>query len=99
MLRIAITTGLIASALVAGPARADDVPHIDAAVAQLPGIITDGMAKTGVPGLAVAVVSGDQVVYSQGFGVRSTKTDEPVTVVVSSTSISRLPDGSPSAGR
>lgn len=79
MLRIAITTGLIASALVAGPARADDVPHIDAAVAQLPGIITDGMAKTGVPGLAVAVVSGDQVVYSQGFGVRSTKTDEPVT--------------------
>ncbi len=61
------------------PGRAES-DNIDAAIAQLPGIITENMAKTGVPGLAVAVVSGDQVVYSQGFGVRSTKTNKPVTV-------------------
>ena len=65
--------------LVAAPPATADSGNIDAAIAQLPGIITDNMAKTGVPGLAVAVVSGDQVVYSQGFGVRSTKTGKPVT--------------------
>jgi len=32
--------------------------------------VTQSQARTGVPGLSIAVVSGDQVVYLQGFGVR-----------------------------
>jgi CubicO group peptidase (beta-lactamase class C family) len=40
------------------------------AVASLDGLVTDAMERTGVPGVAVAVVYRDQVVYSKGFGVR-----------------------------
>jgi CubicO group peptidase (beta-lactamase class C family) len=71
---------LVVGLLAAAPPASAESDNIDAAIAQLPGIITENMAKTGVPGLAVAVVSGDKVVYSQGFGVRSTKTNEPVSV-------------------
>ena len=51
---------------------------IAAATDRLPGFIEDGMTRTGVPGLAVAVVSAGKVVYESGFGVRDTRTGEPV---------------------
>src|SRR5918997_955691 len=41
--------------------------------------ITGMMAKTGVPGAAVAVVQNGEVVYQQGFGVRQLGGSEPVT--------------------
>jgi CubicO group peptidase (beta-lactamase class C family) len=44
--------------------------RIPAAVAKLDSIIEDVMARTGVPGLAAAVVHNDRVLYAQGFGVR-----------------------------
>ena len=78
MLRVLVTTGLIAGALVGGPAQADET-HIDEALAQLPGIVENVQARTGVPGIAVAVVRGDKLVYSGGFGVRNNKGDKPVT--------------------
>ena len=37
------------------------------------------MARTGVPGAAVAVVHNDEVVYERGFGVRELGKPEPVT--------------------
>lgn len=43
---------------------------VDDAVAALDRVIQDGMKKTGVPGVAVAVVYKDQVVYVKGFGDR-----------------------------
>jgi CubicO group peptidase (beta-lactamase class C family) len=43
---------------------------VDDAVAKLDGIVKDTMAKTGVPGMAVAVVRQDQVVYLKGSGLR-----------------------------
>ncbi|MEU9011942.1 serine hydrolase [Streptomyces sp. NPDC048479] len=46
--------------------------HVDAALAKLDGIVRDGMKKTGVPGVAVAVVHQDRVVYLKGFGLRQT---------------------------
>jgi CubicO group peptidase (beta-lactamase class C family) len=52
--------------------------QIDAAVDALPGIIEDFQQRTGVPGVAVAVVHDDEVVFAEGYGVRSTDTDEPV---------------------
>src|SRR5215207_6341376 len=41
--------------------------------------ITGMLAKTGVPGAAVAVVQNGEVVYQQGFGVRELGGSEPVT--------------------
>ncbi|MCD9623278.1 serine hydrolase [Rhabdothermincola salaria] len=52
--------------------------QIDAALAQLPEIIEEMQARSGVPGVAVAVVHDDEVVFAEGYGVRSTDTDEPV---------------------
>ncbi|HUR01579.1 MAG TPA: serine hydrolase [Nonomuraea sp.] len=44
--------------------------RIDGAVARLDGVVGDTMARTGVPGLAVAVVHRDRTLYLKGFGVR-----------------------------
>ncbi|AYJ51651.1 serine hydrolase [Rhodococcus sp. P1Y] len=52
-----------------------DREAVDAAVGQLDGFVGDMMANTGAPGIAVAVVYQDEVLYSKGFGVR--KVGEP----------------------
>mgnify|MGYP003606244571 CR=1 FL=1 len=78
MLRVILSTGLITGVLAGAPAQAD-TSHIDEAVAQLPGIVEQMQAKTGVPGIAVAVVHNDALVYSGGFGVRNSKGTKPVT--------------------
>jgi len=41
-------------------------------------IVKQAMKRTGVPGISVAVVFYDQVLYQNGYGVRSTETKEPV---------------------
>ncbi len=51
---------------------------VDNAVAQLDGIADDLMKKTGIPGMAVAVVHGGKTVYAKGFGVRDIKTGDKV---------------------
>jgi CubicO group peptidase (beta-lactamase class C family) len=56
------------------PARYSAVPvpaaQIDQAIAGLDALVEDVLARTGVPGLAVAVVRGGQTVYARGFGLR-----------------------------
>lgn len=52
--------------------------QVDRALASLDGLVTDAMERTGVPGVAVAVVYRDEVVYSQGFGVREVGKPEAV---------------------
>jgi CubicO group peptidase (beta-lactamase class C family) len=47
-----------------------DGPKVTNALAKLDGSIRDAMEHTGLPGMAVAVVYRDEVVYSKGFGVR-----------------------------
>lgn len=83
----AICTGMLLG-LGAAPAAAAPAPSptnpvtnkdIKRAVKELPKIVKKSMRKTGVPGVAVAVVHNDRVIYSKGFGVRSTKTDKKVT--------------------
>jgi CubicO group peptidase (beta-lactamase class C family) len=56
----------------------DQQALVDAALKRLPDLVQDGLNRTGVPGAAVAVVSGDQVVYQAGFGVKDTRTGDPV---------------------
>ena len=43
---------------------------VDNAVAKLDGIAADLMKKSGIPGMAVAVVHGGKTVYAKGFGVK-----------------------------
>ncbi len=52
--------------------------QIDKAVTAIDGIVHRVLHETGVPGLAVAVVHGDELVYAKGFGVRDVRTGEPV---------------------
>ncbi|MBT8162757.1 MULTISPECIES: serine hydrolase [Arthrobacter] len=47
-----------------------DHAKVTSALDQLDGLVNDSMEKTGLPGMAVAVVYQDEVVYSKGFGVR-----------------------------
>ncbi|MEY3080055.1 MAG: D-alanyl-D-alanine-carboxypeptidase/endopeptidase AmpH [Pseudomonadota bacterium] len=49
------------------------------AVAKLPAFVRKVMKRTGVPGVAVAVVHKDKLIYAEGFGVRSTRTGGAVT--------------------
>ncbi len=53
--------------------------QVEAALARLDGLIEDAMARTGVPGAAVAVVYDDAVVYERAFGVREVGKAEAVT--------------------
>ncbi|BCW73271.1 serine hydrolase [Arthrobacter sp. NicSoilB8] len=55
-----------------------DQQKVNDAVAQLDGLVRGAMESTGVPGIAVAVVYRDQVVYSKGFGVRESGRPETV---------------------
>ncbi len=48
------------------------------AVAGLDHIIHDVMRRSGVPGIAAAVVQGDRLLYAKGFGVRDVNTRVPV---------------------
>ena len=53
--------------------------QVEAALPKLDGLIEDAMARTGVPGAAVAVVYDDEVVYERAFGVREVGKPDPVT--------------------
>lgn len=55
-----------------------DRPRIDNALGKLDGLIRDAMEDTGLPGMAVAVVYRDEVVYSKGFGVREVGKPETI---------------------
>jgi CubicO group peptidase (beta-lactamase class C family) len=52
-----------------------DRQKVDHALDRLDGIIRHAMDETGVPGIAAAVVYRDEVLYSQGFGVREAGKD------------------------
>lgn len=53
--------------------------QVQSALDRLDDLIEEGMTQTGVPGTAVAVVYGDEVVYERGFGVRELGKPEPIT--------------------
>jgi CubicO group peptidase (beta-lactamase class C family) len=46
---------------------------VENAVAKLDGLAQDLMTKTGIPGMAVAVVHGGKTVYAKGFGVKDVR--------------------------
>lgn len=54
-------------------------PDLKRALKHLEESVPQAMSQTGTPGLAVAVVQGDTVVYQKGFGVRRLGEASPVT--------------------
>lgn len=71
MLVLLVALGLSVPGLRAQPAQSS--------FARAEAAMLDEMQKAGIPGAAVAVVVGDRVVWTQGFGVASTETKAPVT--------------------
>ena len=64
---------LLAAAPAVAPAQTRRAP-----LAGLENYVTAAMRQWNVPGLAVAVVKGDSVVYARGFGVRELGRPDPV---------------------
>lgn len=52
--------------------------QVAAALGQLDGVASRMLTQTGVPGLAIAVVYRDEVVYLKGFGIREASRPETV---------------------
>lgn len=51
---------------------------VDNAVAKLDGLAEELMRKSGIPGMAVAVVHGGKTLYAKGFGVKDVRSGEKV---------------------
>src|SRR6476620_8283604 len=51
---------------------------VDNAVAKLDGMVDDLMKKSGIPGMAVAVVHGGKTVYATGFGVKDVRSGDKI---------------------
>src|SRR4051812_29582861 len=76
-----LSAGLLS--LIALPAQAGAAPgvpseKVKAALAPLERLTEQTLKETGVPGLAIAVVHRDRVVYLKGFGVRQAGKPEAV---------------------
>ncbi|MFV0315430.1 MAG: serine hydrolase [Microthrixaceae bacterium] len=60
------------------PAPTIDRADVDAGIDKVPGEVRKVLEASGVPGAAVAIVYDDEVVFAEGFGVRSLDTGDPV---------------------
>lgn len=72
----ALALALFLGLLSAGAARSAE-PALDASAVDA--LVEEALKKLQVPGAAVAVVRGDQVVHLKGFGVREAGKTDPVT--------------------
>src|SRR5207244_12845232 len=52
--------------------------QVKAALPKLEQLVKETLQKTGVPGIALAVVFQDEVLYLKGFGVRKAGENQPV---------------------
>jgi CubicO group peptidase (beta-lactamase class C family) len=89
-LRGALSGTAVLGAVLGGAVPAEELPppqvsavaipdgQVAMAVAGLAGLVQEIQAKTGVPGIAVAVASGGAVAYAKGFGVREAGKPERV---------------------
>jgi CubicO group peptidase (beta-lactamase class C family) len=57
-----------------------DIPpgRVDAAIGKLDGLADELMKRSGIPGMAVAVVHDGKVVYAKGFGAKDVRTGAKV---------------------
>ena len=76
-MRTATVIALVATASLWTTAHAAEITAetVRAALPKLDTIVAEVLDKTAVPGIAVGVVVGDEVVYLKGYGVREAGTD------------------------
>lgn len=57
-----------------------DIPagRVDEAVGKLDGLVDALLKRTGIPGMAVAVVHNEKIIYAKGFGVKDVRTGAKV---------------------
>ena len=60
-------------------AQGDTVPLTDELLDEFTMYVEDAMERWNIPGAAVGVVQGGEIVYAEGFGVRELGTDDPIT--------------------
>jgi CubicO group peptidase (beta-lactamase class C family) len=73
------TAGLLAASLAPnGRLRAAPASDQTKVLAQLESYARSSMEKWGTPGMAIAVVKDDKIVYAKGFGVKSVGGHDPV---------------------
>ncbi len=74
------TTGIAPAAKVAqiNPTTNLTNSNVKAALVKLDNLAQENMRRTGIPGMAIAVVYQDQVVYLKGFGIREAGKPDPV---------------------
>lgn len=75
---LASSVALLAPAAARPRTRSVRAPSVDGHLPALARLIAGAMKRTGVPGLSIAVVNDDRVVYLEGFGVRQAGRAEPV---------------------
>jgi CubicO group peptidase (beta-lactamase class C family) len=59
--------------------KADPAQNVQTLLASLDGLINDGLKKFEVPGMALAVVKGKEVIFAKGYGYRDVEKQLPVT--------------------
>jgi CubicO group peptidase (beta-lactamase class C family) len=59
--------------------KADPVAAVKEALAGFDDVVTDAMKKFEVPGMAIAIVKNNKVIYAKGFGLRDVEKQLPVT--------------------
>lgn len=67
-------------ALHAAPAKMPDRKKIESITGDLEAYAKKGMADWKVPGMAIAIVQGDDIVYKKAFGVKIAGGNDPVTI-------------------
>ena len=60
------------------PGVATNPEYVDRAIDQVDAIAQDAFDRSGVPGMAVAVVHGGEIVFAKGYGVREVGRADPV---------------------
>ena len=80
---VALVSGLVPVLLAPLCAYAEEkshvtVEHVDKAIREVEKLAQKEIQENAVPGLAIAVVFQDKLVYAKGFGVRDVKTKAPV---------------------
>jgi CubicO group peptidase (beta-lactamase class C family) len=76
-MRTATVTAVVAAISLGTAAHAAEITpdSVRAALPKLDAIVAEVLDKTAVPGIAVGVVVGDEVVYLKGYGVREAGTE------------------------